>query len=266
VVFSDGTELDWACRRFACGKVATFPQPPTEFMGKVGDADPNKFHMVGAHVFRMIRDKARARPTDRILDIGSGCGRVAVYLSNYLNGLGRYDGFDIDLAMVEWCKENITARDQKFQFHHAKLTNTYYTEAGADAATYTFPFSNSTFDVVFAASVFTHLVPNSAQQYANEIARVLKPGGRALLSFYVKNDEFRRERAQEQKHSLDFQYDHGDYSIVDEKHPELAIAFEESLLRSIFDKAMLKIDTLSYGAWRKPGGWSFQDWVLVSKR
>ena len=40
-------------------------------------------------------------------------------------------------------------------------------------------------NLVFAASVFTHLVPETTARYIREAARVLKPGGRAVFSFFI---------------------------------------------------------------------------------
>lgn len=50
------------------------------------------------------------------------------------------------------------------------------------AETYTLPFDSSTFDVVYLVSVFTHMLPNECQNYAREIIRVLRPGGRCAVS------------------------------------------------------------------------------------
>ena len=41
--------------------------------------------------------------------------------------------------------------------------------------------------------------------------------------------------------------------------------FEERRAREILEHAGLKIEALSYGSWRNPGGWRYQDVFVVSK-
>jgi Methyltransferase domain len=72
-------------------------------------------------------------------------------------------------------RPRITARHAGFHLHHADLANTLYRDKGRRADRYVFSFPDETFDVEFATSVFTHLVPASAHQYAREIARLPKP-------------------------------------------------------------------------------------------
>ena len=43
---------------------------------------------------------------------------------------------------------------------------------------------HSAVDVLYAASLFTHLYPRDAQAYLREAHRVLRDGGRALVSFH----------------------------------------------------------------------------------
>lgn len=114
------------------------PLPPQRFVDLVGGGD---FCKVGREVFELARQRCNLRPTDRVLDIGSGCGRLAVPLTQYLTAEGSYDGLEIVLPMVEWCRENISTRFPRFRFHHASLKNTHYSESGDDAENYTFPFS-----------------------------------------------------------------------------------------------------------------------------
>jgi hypothetical protein len=96
--------------------------PPQEYIDAIGGGD---FVAIGSHLFDVIRERASVQPTDHILDIGSGCGRLAAPFADYLTA-GRYDGFDVVLPMVEWCRENITRLRPEFQFHHAQLKNTLY--------------------------------------------------------------------------------------------------------------------------------------------
>ena len=122
-----------------------------------------------------------------VLDLGAGCGRMAIPLSRYLKPSVEYHGIDVVLPMVEWCRENIAATCANFQFHHAALKNSLYSDTGADAADYRFPFEERKFDFVIATSLFTHLRPDSTRRYIQEIQRVLKPGGKALISWFLLN-------------------------------------------------------------------------------
>ena len=49
----------------------------------------------------------------KILDMGCGCGRMAIPFSAYLSEKGKYIGFDVWSDGIEWCNENIR---NDFQF------------------------------------------------------------------------------------------------------------------------------------------------------
>jgi SAM-dependent methyltransferase len=148
----------------------TLELPPQEFMNAVaGENISPETHVEIGNIFKqLLVDKCSIRPSDSILDIGSGCGRIASRFAGYT--IAPYHGFDVVLPMVEWCQENITPRFPNFKFHHAAVKNTLYSDAGIDASDYVFPFEDGTFDVVFAASVFTHLLPprqdNTPERFA----------------------------------------------------------------------------------------------------
>ena len=40
-------------------------------------------------------------------------------------------------------------------------------------------------DVAFLTSVFTHMLPEDVEHYLDELARVLKPGGRTLITWFL---------------------------------------------------------------------------------
>lgn len=237
------------------------PIPPREMIDAVGGGD---YELIGQMVYHFVRVKASVLPTDDVLDIGSGCGRIAIPFARYLAPESRYDGFDIVKTMVDWCSENITSEHPNFRFKHVSLSNTLYSPEGNDAGSFVFPYEDQSFDVVFATSVFTHLVTASARQYAKEVARVLRPGGRGLLTFYIVNDEFRRQKDTGKK-VIPFGWSNGEYSVTDPNRPEAVVAFEEPVAREILESGGLKIDGFSYGEWRVPGGWTYQDAFLVSR-
>src|SRR5207302_4096718 len=51
---------------------------------------------------------------------------------------------------------------------------------------YPLPTEANPIDMVVCGSLFTHLFETDARHYLGEIARVLKPGGRALVSLHVE--------------------------------------------------------------------------------
>jgi SAM-dependent methyltransferase len=101
-------------------RAKSIPLPPREFSEAVG----GDYCAIGKQVLDLIRQRCKLRPTDRILDIGSGCGRLAVPLTRYLSGEGAYEGFDVVLPMVEWCRQHISSKFPRFRFQHADLKNT----------------------------------------------------------------------------------------------------------------------------------------------
>ena len=66
------------------------------------------------------------------------------------------------------------------------MRNTHYNPGGEiEALRYRFPYDDGQSDVVFAASVFTHMKPENVTRYFAEAGRVLRRGGRCLFSFFL---------------------------------------------------------------------------------
>ena len=61
-------------------------------------------------MLKQFIDLGGLKPEHRVLDIGSGIGRVAIPLTEYLNEKGSYEGFDVVELGVNWCNPSwITA-------------------------------------------------------------------------------------------------------------------------------------------------------------
>jgi len=136
---------------------------------------------------------------------------------------------------------------------------------------YRFPFDDSSFDMVILASVFTHLLPRELERYLSEICRVLKYGGRCVISYFLLNDEsVSAIEAGALPRRLHFKHNFGAYRVQDRKVPEVAIAHDESAVRTLYEKHGLDvIEPVIYGGWtgREPEGGirHNQDIVLASK-
>lgn len=59
------------------------------------------FLQTGQEFLRYFKDLGHLKPNHRVLDVGSGIGRMAIPLTSYLNHEGSYEGFDIVPMGVE---------------------------------------------------------------------------------------------------------------------------------------------------------------------
>jgi SAM-dependent methyltransferase len=239
------------------------PLPPADMIQSIGGGD---YDAIGKHVFDLFINHCGLKPNSNVLDIGSGCGRVAVKLLDYLDPPSQYHGFDVVKDMVEWCETNITAVEPRFQFHFADLDNTLYNEASEKASTYRFPFDDAEFDFAFATSVFTHLNIEDSQNYLREIRRVLKPNGKALITFFLSDETYRRNRLNNigKIANVDFSFGEAPYWVNDPAVPEAICAYDEAFAFDMIRQAGLEIATVSYGGWNHARGWSFQDCIIVT--
>jgi hypothetical protein len=149
--------------------------PSEEDAHFVGGGD---FYFVGLHIFAHLIKYAGLKPTDHILDVGCGIGRIAYPLSRYCSREARYEGFDVWEAGIEWARNHIASRRPNFNFQKVDLFNKLYNPSGQlSASDFTFPYEDQSFDVVFLSSVFTHMNAEEVRGYPKEIHRVLKPEG-----------------------------------------------------------------------------------------
>ena len=217
-------------------------------------------------VEKLIRD-AELGPDSKILDLGSGCGRLAIPLTHVLDRRGAYRGLEPVKALSGWCSGNITPRFPNFQFKVADVRNALYNPKGAFLAEeLAFPFSASQFDLIVATSVFTHLRSKAIEQYASECARVLKPQGRVFASFFLLDNGVRSPDGK-----MNFSYSvagDADASSLDKNLPERAVAYKSDRVVALFERKGLKLSPpIRWGNWAgyQPG-YSWQDIVIFQKQ
>jgi hypothetical protein len=59
--------------------------PPTDLIAhSTGCVDPDEYREHGATFFGYFKDLCGLRPTDRVLDMGCGCARMALPMVDYL--------------------------------------------------------------------------------------------------------------------------------------------------------------------------------------
>lgn len=245
-------------------KKEKIPLPPADLQDSVGAG----FEAVGREFLGFFKKYGALKPGEKILDVGCGCGRIAIPLTDYVTGSGCYAGFDINKKSITWCTENISSRFPNFHFTHADLYNHAYNPGGTTLSKdFVFPYRDNFFDFVNLSSVFTHLVPTDLEHYLTEIYRVTKPGGRCLITFFLLNRES-LALIQEKTPELDFRYEFGVYRTIDPTTHEIALAYNEDYVKEIFAQNRFGIkDPVLYGSWcGRKDPVSYQDMILAVKQ
>jgi len=149
--------------------------PPVENIERVSGKGATAYNYFnnGATDFHRFVGLAAAHGIDaldartRILDWGSGCARLTRHLLALPSGRGRVKGADIDADNIAWSRQHI----DKHAFDVVPLMPPT-------------PYSASSFDLVLANSVLSHLSASAMHAWLGEVKRILRPGGLALLSYH----------------------------------------------------------------------------------
>ncbi|MCJ7546566.1 MAG: class I SAM-dependent methyltransferase [Deltaproteobacteria bacterium] len=208
------------------------------------------------------------KPDDRVLDVGCGIGRMAVPLTRFLSSQGEYWGFDIVKKGITWCQSHITSKYRNFHFLHCDIYNKVYNPNGIiHAKNYKFPFENYSFDFVFLTSVFTHMLPLDMEHYLSEVSRVMKPGSRCLITFFLltKKAKYLIEIGSS---TQSFKYEIDGCLTTNARAPEAAVAYRREFMLRLFQKYDLKINKpIHYGSWcGRTSFLDYQDIIVAIKQ
>jgi SAM-dependent methyltransferase len=157
------------------------PLPPLEFRHLVGPTAPEDFD---TPVVRDIFDALPARAFDFVFDYGCGCGRLARQLLQSGPRPRRYLGIDPHKGMIDWCRQNITARAPGVEFRHHDVFQEFMNPEGTFEQL-PLPAADGAVSLFLAWSVFTHLLQSDAEFYLHELARVLTPDGIAVTTWFL---------------------------------------------------------------------------------
>lgn len=102
----------------------------------------------------------------RILDFGTGCGRVVMWLEE-LARTCELHGVDIDERAIRWASENIP-----------------FATFSVSSPLPPLDYPDESFDLVMTQSVFTHIDEDYQDQWLAELRRVTKRGGHVLASVH----------------------------------------------------------------------------------
>src|SRR5262249_12025077 len=151
---------------------------------------PGLFTRSGEEMAAEIVRLCAVSPKAHVLEVGCGCGRLSRAFATYLSSEGHYEGFDVARSLIAWCIQQLQPLLPNFNFSHVDVHAGGHNPQGTVSGTaFRFPFADGLFDVAIVSSVFTHMLPDEIQNYAREISRVLKPGGRCFASLFLFDGE-----------------------------------------------------------------------------
>lgn len=210
-----------------------------------GQFGGSRFVALGGSVARLLRDAADLKRDSDALEVGCGCGRVAIALADFL-APGRYTGIDVDRVSVKAFACNPVLARARFRVLHVNVENEVYNPGGKARSTeFAFPFPDASFDVVFAISVFTHMLSEEVDHYVEEIARVLRPGGRFLVSALLT--DFGTGKGE-----MTFPSQRGPARLHQERNPRKVVAYPSSFLDGAFEsRGVVRHRRALTGTWRR---------------
>jgi cyclopropane fatty-acyl-phospholipid synthase-like methyltransferase len=160
--------------------------PPTVYrMGGVHFRQDDAFVASAVAEVGRLEELIGLTAQSRLLDWGCGAGRLAVGIVEKLGRIDQYHGVDVQQHLVDWAQRHLGDRPG-FTFTHVDLANPRYNPGGSPERS--IPGATADYDGFYAYSVFSHLMGDDTSAYLGEVARLLRPGGRAFVTAFVEDD------------------------------------------------------------------------------
>lgn len=211
-----------------------------------------------------------------ILDVGCGTGLLGIASEPFLGQSGRYIGLDVMNQAIDFCRTHYPS--PAFAFVHSDSHNRAYAPSQRNKRI-DWPLDSARFDLVTALSVWTHLNEADALFYFKEVDRVLKPGGKAIITCFLLDEVYEKsldmrssEEGRYHRVSQDrWVFDQPAYGSEAWFHPkwahvpESAIGITTDGLNRLIAETKLDLVEHYHGNWKEIPGVFFQD-VLVFKK
>ncbi|MBB5753222.1 class I SAM-dependent methyltransferase [Prosthecomicrobium pneumaticum] len=238
------------------------PEADRVFVGDGG------FREIGAEFLGHLVRLGGLLPSDRVLDLGCGIGRIALPLTQYLDpATGAYEGIDPVVEGIRWTQRRISTVYPNFAFRAIDIAHPLYNPNGkVDGRTLKLPFSDARFDFALMVSVLTHLPTEEALVQIGELGRVVAPGGRIFLTLFAI-DAAAREARPGRDPRLGFRrIGAGPAWCADPAAPLGAVGFDDGFIDAAVEKAGFAIVEKGFGRWRGAAADHFQDVIVAERR
>lgn len=125
-------------------------------------------------VIEHVLNRANLQSGEKILDLGTGTGAVAIAAATRLGANGRVIAVDISAEMLDKARARVRA---------LSIPNVEFAEGRAEAI----PAEDNSLDAVLASLSLMYVIDRA--NAAREICRVLRPGGRFIASVWAGAEE-----------------------------------------------------------------------------
>lgn len=125
-----------------------------------GSASEETARLTGAYTAKQVASALDLKPTDRVLELGCGVGRIGLEIAPKV---AHWEGADISANMLEVARRRLSNQG-----------NVGFTELRRSQLV---GLADASFDKAYCVAVFIHMDKEDFFLYLQELARVLKPGG-----------------------------------------------------------------------------------------
>lgn len=213
---------------------------------------------------------------NHILDVGCGTGILAIASEPFVGDGGSYTGIDVRSEVVEFCRRRYP--QDKFSFQHLEVSNAAYAP-GQPPEKKAWEVNDHSIDLVVGLSVWTHMNEDDAMFYFRQIDRVLKVGGKAILTFYLLDQTYYDSLPGRSARPGRYHKDRQDRYVFDTpscpsanwlhpawaKSPEETVSVTSAGVASMVEATTLRLTKTYAGNWKEVPGVFFQDVLVFEK-